>query len=73
MSERNHGQIGYPIRDPNKPPSPPNYERTLAALSNSDLLDEVYLGRGLPEYQAALRAEAERRGLGFLAEPSDAS
>lgn len=43
--------------------SGPDFSRTMAALSDSDLLAEIEGGRGGVDFQAAVRAEARRRGL----------
>jgi hypothetical protein len=41
--------------------SPPDYERTVRALPTSELEEEISLGRGGEDYQAALRAELDAR------------
>lgn len=41
----------------------PDYSRTFAALGDRELLEEIELGKGGDEFQAAARAEAARRGL----------
>lgn len=47
----------HPSRIVSDQTDPPNYARIVRALSDADLLDEVELGRGEPEYRRALEAE----------------
>lgn len=42
---------------------PPQFRRTMAALSDRDLLEELELGLGKPDFMAAVRTEIRRRGL----------
>jgi hypothetical protein len=54
--------IGFPLRD-KEGSKPPNYARTLSALSTADLRDEVEapLPGAKPEWIAACKTELERR------------
>ena len=42
---------------------PPAYLRVVRLLTDSDIRDELRLGKGGDGFQAALRAEAAKRGL----------
>jgi hypothetical protein len=51
-------QYSYEYRGQAKPP---DYGRIIDSLSDDDIVVEIERGRGEPEYQQALREEAERR------------
>lgn len=54
--------VHYAIRDA-KGELPPSYDRVLRALSDEDIVEELAVPRGEPGYQAAIHAEAVKRGL----------
>lgn len=60
MTER-MGERRYMLRTGNE--KPPQYTRTVRALSDRDVIEEIALGRGDAGYQQALRDAATDRGL----------
>lgn len=51
----------YTYVKPDEEESPPDYRRTVMALSTADLEDELALGRGDAAYRAAVREELDAR------------
>lgn len=63
VERQNGSEKVYSYGRDGTPPNPPSYDRLLAPMSSQELRDELDLGKGTPDYLAAVRAELAGRSV----------